>query len=75
MKFVVDGYEIEIKAKYEHTNRNASGVAMAFMNKVSLLYDEVAELYDREGNHMLAEYSRRQSKNLYDQLNEAGYYD
>lgn len=91
MKFIVDGYIIEVKAKRISESRCSKDATMGFMNTVSIWMDDSARYdafenkndshwYDDkpdaiEVSKRCAEYLRRESNKLYEQLKDYGCYD
>ena len=74
MKFKIEHYEIEIKAKEQYSKRNNAEDAMAFMNMVSLYLGEAATSYSNRGRDMMAEQARTMANDIYRALSDIGYY-
>ena len=69
MKFHIDNYEIDIKAKgLCNETRNNKEDAMYFMNFISLLALSAAENYRKEGANVLAEQAGKCSNEIHEQL-------
>lgn len=91
MNFVVDGYEVEIKARRVYEKRNNKDAALGFMNSVSTWMHEAARytafehrnddgFYDGDDEAIeigkrCGEYLKASSRDLYDQLDAYGCYD
>ena len=89
MKFTVDGYEIEIKAKGSGDKRFSKRATMDFLNLVSIWMDEAVKYKNferrddnvaftdaqRETSKRCASYLKAASNDLYDQLDAYGCYD
>ena len=75
MKFHIDNYEIDIKAKgLCNETRNNKEDVMYFMNFVSLLAINAAENYRNTGGIALAEQAEKCSNEIYKQLKAMGCY-
>lgn len=80
MKFTVDGYEIEIKAKntcgglFDRKRAKAED-AKAFMRDVALLAARAADRYAEMNCFALSRNADRIYHEIHDQLNDLGYYD
>lgn len=69
MKFHIDNYEIDIKAKglFNETRNNKEDV-MYFMNLMALFASSAKENYRNEGADALAEQAGKCSNEIYEQL-------
>lgn len=91
MRFIVDGYEIEIKARDTFHSRFNKDDTLDFLNTVCIWMSEAAKYKNFENKNdsgyytdkpeaietskACAGYLRRASDELFDQLKEAGAYD
>ena len=75
MKIIIDGFEIEVKAKKINSDRYNKGDTMMVLNKVSLLAFEASRTYEEERVYALADDSRTISETLYNMLKDQGMYD
>lgn len=85
MKFTVGDYEIEVKAKHDYETRNNREATIYFLNELSILYGERAELDTRKnaeeprdyytGEHGTIAQARRTSHEIFKQLEALGAYD
>lgn len=78
MKIDIDGFEIEIKAKYHAEDRNSKRAALSFLNTLSILYGDSAELHRKTQDPVyvrFAELQEKRSKQLFDICNKNGLYD
>ena len=85
MKFTVGNYEIDVKAKFDHDTRNNREATLHFLNELSILYGERAELKTRlnaedprdyyTGKHGTIAQARRTSREIFEQLEALGLYD
>lgn len=91
MKFVISGYEIDIKAKREYDDRNSKDAALCFMNMVAIWMREAGHYTAFEGRNDDGYYDGdteaiecgkrcgkmqiEESFSLHDQLDAYGCYD
>lgn len=74
MKIIIDGCEVEIKAKSAGKNRYNKTDTMHVLNKLSLLAYEAAINYDNVGCNSLANKARYVADMIYDLLDKNGLY-
>lgn len=75
MKIKFDGYEIEIKAKFEGEKRYSEYSAMSLLNRIALRYCELAESLEAEGSTAIAKGLKNVYNDITDTLQEKGFYD
>ena len=76
MKIKINGYEVNITAKYEHGNKRCNKEdTFAILNYISMLANESYYSYKKRGNNGLANWSKEVRDDIYDQLTEMGYYN
>ena len=73
MKLIIDGYEVEIKAKHTFEQKNNKGAVMGFLNHLSILFHEAGE-YNTEHYGYDCGY-QKESDDLYQFLKARGCYD
>ena len=74
MKIIIDGYEIEIKAKSAGKNRYNKTDTMFVLNTLTMLAYEASYSYDNVGCNSLANYARDIANTIYDLLDKNGHY-
>lgn len=74
MKIIIDGYEVEIKAKSAGKNRYNKTDTMFVLNTLSMLAFEASRSYDNIGCDHLANDARNLANTIYDLLDKNGYY-
>lgn len=74
MKIIIDGCEIEIKAKSVGKKRYNKTDTMYVLNTLSILAHEAADNYDKEGCNHFANRARDVANMIYDLLEENGLY-
>ena len=78
MRIVVDGFEIELKAKMQYRDGNFNKRdTMAFLNTLSLYLSDLSHYMEADDKTAAAcaPYRRKDADNIYRILNEAGYYN
>ena len=76
MTLMINGYEIEIKAKNTLWNtRYNKEDTYAFLNEVSSIASVAAKEYRKEGYEKLEAAADKMSWTIYEALKEAGYYN
>lgn len=74
MKLIVDGYEVEIKAKRSYETKATKETTVCFLNGLSILAAEAKERYTRIGANGLASWAGCVSDELYGVCEKAGAY-
>lgn len=75
MKLMINGYEVEIKAKAKWSKRANKEDTMDFLNTISLLASEAAKYNEQIKAHdAVAEWCDRISDEIYNVLKENGAY-
>lgn len=74
MKIIIDGCEVEIKAKSAGKNRYNKTDTMFVLNTLSLLAYEASNSYDDAGCDHLANGARDLASVIYDLLDKNGFY-
>lgn len=77
MKLQIEGYEIEIKARYNAQERNSKKAALSFINTLSLLYSDSAKYYEIKNESVYQKYAEIQferSRELYKICEQNGLY-
>ena len=75
MKLTIGTYEVEVKAHNYWKTRNNEQDTKDFLNHISLLMMKAAEMYAKEGYNGSYDMTDRESTEIYDFLNNLGYYD
>lgn len=77
MTISIDGYTIDIKAKYGASadRRMNKHDTMSVLNLISIWASEAARKMDRDGCHSIAKSARDAGNNIYLLLDSKGYYD
>lgn len=74
MKIIIDGYEVEIKAKKAGKNRCNDTDTMFVLNTLTMLAYEASRGYDNAGCNHLANDARNIADTIYDLLDKNGHY-
>ena len=74
MKIIIDGCEVEIKAKSAGKKRYNKTDTMFVLNTLSMLAHEASDSYDNVGCNSLANYARNIANAIYDLLDKNGHY-
>ena len=79
MKLYIDGYEVEIKAKYVGVNHDIESKynkrdAMAILNQISSWGYEAGELDAMRGLMAMSRNARKCANDIYDALDAEGYF-
>lgn len=74
MKFIIDGCEVEIKAKSAGKKRYNETDTMLVLNTLTTLAFKASYSYDKEGYVYLANDARNLANTIYDLLDKNGYY-
>ena len=78
MRIIVDGFEIELKAKMQHRGGNFNKRdTMAFLNTLSLYLSDLADYMEADNKTAAAcaPYRRKDADGIYKLLKEAGLYN
>lgn len=74
MKIIIDGCEVEIKAKSAGKNQYNETDTMFVLNTLAMLVFEASRSYDKEGYVYLANDARNLASTIYDLLNKNSHY-
>lgn len=74
MKIIIDGCEVEIKAKSAGKKRYNETDTMFVLNTLTMLAYEASHGYDNVGCNHLANDARNLANTIYDLLDKNGYY-
>lgn len=74
MKIIIDGCEVEIKAKKSGKNQYNETDTMFVLNTLTMLAYEASRGYDNVGCNHLANDARNLADTIYDLLDKNGYY-
>ena len=74
MKIIIDGCEVEIKAKSAGKNQYNETDTMFVLNTLTMLAYEASRGYDNVGCNHLANDARNLANTIYDLLDKNGYY-
>ena len=74
MKIIIDGCEVEIKAKSAGKNRYNKTDTMFVLNTLAMLAYEASHGYDNVGCDHLANDARNLGNTIYNLLDKNGYY-
>lgn len=77
MRFVLEGFVVEIRAKRSNGEnaRFTKTDTMAFCNKMSIAFDEAARWNEANGCDVIAESYRDASDEIYEKLDKHGLYN
>lgn len=75
MKIQINGYEVEIKAKWENAKRFNKADTMLVLNLISIYAAEAAARYETLGTDTLQRMARQVQDNIYATLEANGYYN
>lgn len=80
MKVMIEGYEVEIKAKYTSDGKIEGGKmnkddTMAVLNLLSIWAYEAAAKYDLTGCYALSKGARKTASDIYDLLESKNYFN
>ena len=73
MKFKLDCYNVEIKARFNIGNPEDN--TMGLLNEISIVYQTAAERERMRGANIVANAYEARSNEIYNALKAAGYYD
>ena len=74
MRFTFDGYEIEIKAKNEYSQKFNKADTVSILNSLSIYAGEAATRYEQIGMAALGQRAREFADTTYNLLDAAGAY-
>ena len=75
MKITINGYEVEIKAKYKASDKMNQRDTMAVLNQISIWAGESKYRFIQNGCVHLAEIAGEAHNAIYDALDAKGYFD
>lgn len=75
MKVIIDGYEVEIKAKKVGKNKANIKDTMHILSMIEGWAWDSANLSDREGFPILANATRKEASHIHETLDSYGYFD
>lgn len=78
MRFVLDGFVVEIRAKKVSNGENARFTkeqTMEFCNKMSIAFGDAARWNEAKGYNGIAESYRDVSDEIYEKLDKHGFYN
>lgn len=75
MRAVINQSVVELRAKKPAEERFTKRETMAIMNYLSIVFDKAAEKFEEEGRKASAMGCRENADNLYEKLDDMGYYD
>ena len=75
MKVIIDGYEVEIKAKKVGKNKATIKDTMHIVSEIEGRLWDSARLFDKEGFENLARVTREDASNIHNVLDSYGYFD
>lgn len=75
MKFTIDGYEVEVKAKFNLKGRYNKEDTMHLMNWLSMVLDAAACSYNYREHEALAKQAHKAADEIYYTLKDYGAYD
>ena len=68
-------YEIEVKAKFDIAGEEFSEEqTYFFLNELSIMAQTAARIYNAAGHETISRYFEKASRQVFDQLKDAGYY-
>lgn len=73
MKFKLDCYNVEMKARFNIGNPEDN--TMGLLNEISIVYQTAAERERMRGANIVANAYEARSNEIYNALKAAGYYD
>lgn len=75
MTVMINGYEVEIKAKGETATKYNKQDTMAILNLLSIYSAETANRYEQLGMNALQRIAKDAHKNIFAKLDSMGYYN
>lgn len=75
MKVIIEGYEVEIKAKKVGKNKANSKDTMHIISKIEGCLWDSARLFEKEGYEILARATREDASSIHNTLDSCGYFD
>lgn len=74
MRIIINGYEVDIKAKREGKEQMNQKDTRALLNRLTGYAYEAADGYEKRNEFALAEDARKTARNIFMALEAAGYY-
>ncbi len=71
----INGYDVSIKVKRENETRYSDYHTKALLNELATFCSEASDSYTREHFMGLSAEARRMFNDIYDALDDAGWYD
>ena len=75
MKFTINGYEVEIKAKSPYSNRCNKNDTVEILNMISLYAGSAERYWKSQGMNAIAKSAGNVSTEIYEQLKILGVYN
>ena len=75
MTVMIDGYEVEIKAKGETAEKFNKADTMAVLNLISIYAAEASNRYETIGMNALQRNAKEAHNNIFEKLDSMGYYN
>lgn len=75
MKINIGGYDVEISAKKDYKARSSKRDTLAFLNYLSLIFDDAGEFQRAQNGNPYAEESKQISKDLFEFCKDHGLYN
>lgn len=74
MKIKMCGYDVSISAKHSWQDKKSKRATLELLNYLSIILDEAAENYDKEGIASVAKTVNRYADEIYDICRDNGLY-
>ena len=74
MKITMCGYDVSISAKHSWQDKKSKRATLELLNYLSILFDEAAENYEKDGFEQGAKKANQYSDELYEICNNNGLY-
>lgn len=76
MKLIIDGMEVEIRAKQnsDTDNKDKRETTLWLLNQISLAFQTSADYHDRLGCNAIAKDMRQKGSDIYEYLDSKGLY-
>lgn len=74
MTITINGYEVNITAKYGSKDKANKHDTMAVLNQISIWASEAAARYNQVGCNAISESAKNAHIEIYNQLENKGYY-
>lgn len=75
MKINICGYDVEISAKLDFKARSSKQDTLAFLNYLSLIFDDASAFQGAQNGNPYAEESKQISRDLFEFCKDHGLYD